>query len=216
MRDVVEQLVNREYAFGFHSDIRHRPRPKGLNEDVVRLISAKKHEPSWLPSGVCRVRALPHPRRTAVAERVAPAIDYQDMHYWPPQAQGPALRASTRSTRNPGDVRQARHLLAEQERLRVAVDAIIDSVSVATTSRRRLAEAGVIFCSFSDAVAENPDHRSRLYRSVVPYRDNFFGDAQLAVFSDGSFAFVPAGVRCPELSTYSGSTPRRPGSSNAP
>ncbi len=207
MSDVVEQLVNREYAFGFHSDIATDLAPKGLNEDVVRLISAKKHEPDWLLEW--RLTAFEHfctldePKWQNVSH---PPIDYQDMHYWAaPKPKGPALTSldevdpEIRATFDKLGIS-----LAEQERLSgVAVDAIIDSVSVATTFRTALAEAGVIFCSFSDAVAEHPDLVRAYLGSVVPYRDNFFATLNSAVFSDGSFAFVPAGVRCPmELSTY--------------
>ena len=207
MSDVVEQLVNREYAFGFHSDLATELAPKGLNEDVVRLISAKKHEPDWLLEW--RLTAFEHfctldePQWQNVSH---PPIDYQDMHYWAaPKPKGPALKSldevdpEIRATFDKLGIS-----LAEQERLSgVAVDAIIDSVSVATTFKAALAEAGVIFCSFSDAVAEHPDLVRAYLGSVVPYRDNFFATLNSAVFSDGSFAFVPAGVRCPmELSTY--------------
>ncbi|MCB0996592.1 MAG: Fe-S cluster assembly protein SufB [Acidimicrobiales bacterium] len=207
MSDVVEQLVNREYAFGFHSDIATELAPKGLNEDVVRLISAKKHEPGWLLEW--RLAAFEHfltldePQWQNVSH---PPIDYQNMHYWAaPKPKGPALKSldevdpEIRATFDKLGIS-----LAEQERLSgVAVDAIIDSVSVATTFKAALAEAGVIFCSFSDAVAEHPDLVRAHLGSVVPYRDNFFATLNSAVFSDGSFAFVPAGVRCPmELSTY--------------
>ena len=207
MSDVVEQLVNREYAFGFHSDLATELAPKGLDEDVVRLISAKKHEPDWLLEW--RLTAFEHfctldePQWQNVSH---PPIDYQDMHYWAaPKPKGPALKSldevdpEIRATFDKLGIS-----LAEQERLSgVAVDAIIDSVSVATTFKAALAEAGVIFCSFSDAVAEHPDLVRAYLGSVVPYRDNFFATLNSAVFSDGSFAFVPAGVRCPmELSTY--------------
>jgi len=207
MSDVVEQLVNREYAFGFHSDFATDLAPKGLDEDVVRLISSKKHEPDWLLEW--RLAAFEHfltleePRWQNV---VHPAIDYQDMHYWAaPKPKGPAPKSldevdpEVRATFDKLGIS-----LAEQERLSgVAVDAIIDSVSVATTFKAALADAGVIFCSFSDAVAEHPDLVRTYLGSVVPYRDNFFAALNSAVFSDGSFAFVPAGVRCPmELSTY--------------
>src|SRR5688572_13973509 len=159
MSDVVEELVNREYAFGFHSDLATDFAPKGLNEDVVRLISAKKDEPDWLLAW--RLAALEHfltleePRWQNVSH---PPIDYQDMHYWAaPKPKGPApasldeVDPEIRATFDKLGIS-----LAEQERLSgVAVDAIIDSVSVATTFKAALAEAGVIFCSFSDAVQEH-------------------------------------------------------------
>ncbi len=161
MSDVVEQLVNRDYAFGFHSDLATDLAPKGLNEDVVRLISAKNNEPAWLLDW--RLAAFEHfltldePRWQNVSH---PPIDYQDMHYWAaPKPKGPAPKSldevdpEIRATFDKLGIS-----LAEQERLSgVAVDAIIDSVSVATTFKAALAEAGVIFCSFSDAVREHPD-----------------------------------------------------------
>lgn len=207
MSDVVEQFVNREYAFGFHSDFETDLAPKGLDEGVVRLISAKKQEPEWLLEW--RLAAFEHfltmdePRWQNVNH---PPIDYQDMHYWAaPKPKGPApasldeVDPEIRATFDKLGIS-----LAEQERLSgVAVDAIIDSVSVATTFKAVLAEAGVIFCSFSDAVAEHPELVRAHLGSVVPFRDNFFAALNSAVFSDGSFAFIPAGVRCPmELSTY--------------
>jgi Fe-S cluster assembly protein SufB len=207
MSDAVTSLVEREYAFGFRSDIETELAPKGLDEEVVRLISSKKHEPEWLLEW--RLAALRHfltleePRWPNVKY---PRIDYQDMHYWAapkPRAAAPAsldeVDPEIRATFDKLGIS-----LAEQERLSgVAVDAIIDSVSVATTFKAALANAGVIFCSFSDAVQEHPDLVRRYLGSVVPPRDNYFAALNSAVFSDGSFCFVPAGVRCPmELSTY--------------
>jgi len=207
VNDLIEGLVDREYAFGFHSDLDTELAPKGLNEDVIRLISAKKEEPDWLLDW--RLAAFEHfltieePRWPNVTH---PPIDYQDMHYWAaPKAKGPApasldeVDPEIRATFDKLGIS-----LGEQERLSgVAVDAIIDSVSVATTFKAALAEAGVIFCSFSEAVKEHPDLVRRYLGSVVPYRDNFFATLNSAVFSDGSFCFVPAGVTCPmELSTY--------------
>jgi Fe-S cluster assembly protein SufB len=207
MSDAVTSLVEREYAFGFRSDIETELAPKGLDEEVVRLISSKKHEPEWLLEW--RLAALRHfltleePRWPNVKY---PRIDYQDMHYWAapkPRAAAPAsldeVDPEIRATFDKLGIS-----LAEQERLSgVAVDAIIDSVSVATTFKAALANVGVIFCSFSDAVQEHPDLVRRYLGSVVPPRDNYFAALNSAVFSDGSFCFVPAGVRCPmELSTY--------------
>jgi len=207
MTDVIDGLVDREYAFGFSSDLDTERAPKGLTEDVVRLISAKKDEPEWLLEW--RLAAFRHfltleePTWPNVHH---PPIDYQDMHYWAaPKPKGPAPESLDEV--DPEIRRTFDKLgisLAEQERLSgVAVDAIIDSVSVATTFKAKLAEAGVIFCSFSDAVREHPDLVRRHLGSVVPPRDNFFAALNSAVFSDGSFCFVPAGVACPmELSTY--------------
>jgi Fe-S cluster assembly protein SufB len=207
MTDIVQELVERSYEFGFHSDIDTELAPRGLNEDVVRLISAKKDEPEWLLEW--RLAAYRH--WTAMEPPAwqnvhHPPIDFQDMHYWAaPKPKGPAptsldeVDPEIRATFDKLGIS-----LAEQERLSgVAVDAIIDSVSVATTFKATLAEAGVIFCSFSEAVREHPELVRRYLGSVVPPRDNFYAALNSAVFSDGSFCFVPAGVRCPmELSTY--------------
>ncbi|MFP5577558.1 MAG: Fe-S cluster assembly protein SufB [Acidimicrobiia bacterium] len=207
MSDVINELVEREYAFGFHSDIDTDLAPKGLSEGVVRLISSKHDEPEWLLEW--RLTAYRH---WTTLEPPAwqnvhhPPIDFQDMHYWAaPKPKGLAPKSldevdpEIRATFDKLGIS-----LAEQERLSgVAVDAIIDSVSVATTFKATLAEAGVIFCSFSEAVREHPGLVRRYLGSVVPPRDNFYAALNSAVFSDGSFCFVPAGVRCPmELSTY--------------
>jgi Fe-S cluster assembly protein SufB len=205
--DVIDSLVEREYAFGFHTDLDTDLAPKGLTEDVVRFISAKKREPAWLLDW--RLTAFRHfltleePTWPNVQH---PPIDYQDMHYWAaPKAKGPAPKSLDEID---PDIRATFDKLgislAEQERLSgVAVDAILDSVSVATTFKAQLADAGVIFCSFSEAVQDHPDLVRRYLGSVVGIRDNFFATLNSAVFSDGSFCYVPAGVRCPmELSTY--------------
>jgi len=206
MSDMVEELVDREYAFGFHTDLDTEMAPKGLSEDVVRLISAKKQEPDWLLEwrlGAFRhFRTLEEPKWPNLQH---PPIDYQDMHYWAAPKPKPQLASldevdpEIRATFDKLGIS-----LDEQKRLSgVAVDAILDSVSVATTFKKTLAEAGVIFCSFSEAVREHPDLVRKYLGSVVGYRDNFFAALNSAVFSDGSFCFIPAGVRCPmELSTY--------------
>ena len=207
MTDVVQQLVERTYQFGFHSDIDTELAPRGLNEDVVRLIWAKKDEPEWLLEW--RLAAYRHwttMEPPAWQNVNHPPIDFQDMHYWAaPKPKGPApasldeVDPEIRATFDKLGIS-----LAEQERLSgVAVDAIIDSVSVATTFKATLAEAGVIFCSFSEAVREHPELVRRYLGSVVPPRDSFHAALNSAVFSDGSFCYVPAGVRClMELSTY--------------
>ena len=207
MTDLVDELVQRDYAFGFHSDIETELAPKGLDEDTVRLISSKHDEPHWLLEW--RLAALAHlwtlDEPTWAHLRRSP-VDLQDMHYWAaPKPKGPAptsldeVDPEIRATFDKLGIS-----LAEQERLSgVAVDAVIDSVSVATTFKARLAEAGVIFCSFSEAVREHPDLVRRHLGSVVGPRDNYFAALNAAVFSDGSFCYVPAGVTCPmELSTY--------------
>ncbi len=207
MTDLIEGLVERDYRFGFRSNLPTELAPRGLDESTVRLISAKKDEPEWLTDW--RLEAFRHFTTLSEPEwpnLSHPPIDYQDMHYWAdPRPPGPAPESlddvdpEIRATFDKLGIS-----LAEQERLSgVAVDAIIDSVSVATTFKSALAEAGVVFCSFSDAVKEHPDLVRRYLGSVVPYRDNFFAALNSAVFSDGSFCFIPAGVTCPmELSTY--------------
>ena len=207
MVDTIDTLVEREYAFGFHSDIDTEIAPKGLNEDTVRLISAKKNEPEWMLEW--RLGALRHflTLTEPTWPRVSyPPIDYQDMHYWAaPKPKGPS---PTSLDEVDPEIRETFDKLGisldEQKRLSgVAVDAIIDSVSVATTFKATLAEAGVIFCSFSEAVQDHPELVQKYLGSVVGPRDNYFAALNSAVFSDGSFCFVPAGVRCPmELSTY--------------
>jgi len=207
MTDVVEDLVAREYSYGFHTDLDTDLAPKGLSEDVIRLISGKRDEPDWLLEW--RLGAYRHfltLKEPTWGKVHYPPIDYQAMHYWAaPKPKGPAPRSLDEV--DPEILATFEKLgisLAEQERLSgVAVDAIMDSVSVATTFKARLAEAGVIFCPVSEAVRDHPELVRRYLGSVVPFRDNFFAALNAAVFSDGSFCFVPAGVRCPmELSTY--------------
>ena len=207
MTDVLDSFVEREYAYGFHSDIDTDFSPKGLNADVVRLISSKNNEPEWLLDW--RLAALEHflkMEEPSWQNVHHPPIDFQDMHYWAapkPKADAPKSLDEV----DPEILETFNKLgisLGEQERLSgVAVDAIIDSVSVATTFKATLAEAGVIFCPFSEAVAEHPELVKKYLGTVVPPRDNFFAALNSAVFSDGSFCYIPAGVTCPmELSTY--------------
>ena len=206
MNEAVQELIQREYAYGFHSDFETEVAPKGLNEDIIRFISARKDEPEWLLEW--RLSAYRHfitlEEPTWPRLKIEP-IDYQDMHYWAaPKPKGPAPESL--DDIDP-DVREMFDKLGislrEQERLSgVAVDAIVDSVSVATTFQSQLAEAGVIFCSFSEAVRNHPDLVRAHLGSVVGPRDNFYAALNAAVFSDGSFCYIPAGVRCPmELST---------------
>jgi Fe-S cluster assembly protein SufB len=207
VNEAVKEIIDREYAYGFHTDLDTEVAPKGLDEDIVRFISARKGEPRWLLewrlSAYRHFITLDEPTWPRLA--IAP-IDYQDMHYWAaPKEKGPAPESL--DDIDP-DVRAMFDKLGislqEQERLSgVAVDAIVDSVSVATTFKARLAEVGVIFCSFSDAVREHPDLVRAHLGTVVGPRDNFYAALNAAVFSDGSFCYVPAGVACPmELSTY--------------
>jgi Fe-S cluster assembly protein SufB len=201
----IEILASQEYKYGFVTDIEQETVPPGLNEDVIRLISAKKHEPEWLLEW--RLKAFRHwltmKEPTWANVRYGP-IDYQSIRYFAaPKKTGakesgeidPALLKTYEKL---GIPLKERELLAG-----VAVDAVFDSVSVATTFKEKLGELGIIFCSFSEAVREHPELVRKYLGSVVPYTDNFFATLNSAVFSDGSFAYVPKGVRCPmELSTY--------------
>ena len=205
--ETVRDVTQGTYKWGFETEIEQELIPKGLDEDVVRLISAKKQEPEWLLEW--RLKAfrawLSMTEPTWAAVRYPP-IDYQDAHYYAApkaKADGPKSLEEV----DPELLRTYEKLgipLKEQERLAgVAVDAVFDSVSVATTFKDKLAEAGVIFCSFSEAVREHPELVKRWLGTVVPYGDNFFAALNSAVFSDGSFVYIPKGVRCPmELSTY--------------
>ena len=208
--DAIRNLAEREYEWGFVSNIESESLPKGLNEDVVRLISAKKREPEFMLEW--RLKAFRHwaSLEKAQAEpkwaniKYGP-IDYQDIVYYSAPKQKPTLESL--ESLDPEILRTYQRLgipLEEQKLLAgVAVDAVFDSVSVVTTFKAKLREAGVIFCSFSEAVQEHPDLVRKYLGSVVPYTDNFFAALNGAVFSDGSFVYVPPGVRCPmELSTY--------------
>src|SRR6266508_4228802 len=201
-----EQMSKQEYKYGFVADLDEDTVPKGLSEDVVRLISQKKKEPEWMLDW--RLRAYRHwltmkePKWSNVRY---PPINYQDIIYY--AAPRPKKPVNSLEDVDP-EIRSLYEKLGiplqEQERLAgVAVDAVLDSVSVATTFKQRLADEGIIFCSFSEAVLEHPDLVRKYRGSVVPFNDNFFAGLNSAVFSDGSFAYVPPGVRCPmELSTY--------------
>ena len=203
----VESLVGREYQYGFVTDIEADVLPRGLSEDVIRLISAKKQEPpfmlEWRLKGYRRWLTMQEPHHWA--NITYPAIDYQDMIYYSAPKSKKLLGSLDEV--DPELLKTYEKLgipLTEQKMLAgVAVDAIFDSVSVATTFKAKLAESGVIFCPFSEAVREHPELIEKYLGSVVPYNDNFFAALNSAVFSDGSFVYVPKGVRCPmELSTY--------------
>ncbi|HET9492298.1 MAG TPA: Fe-S cluster assembly protein SufB [Methylomirabilota bacterium] len=206
---VIDALTNREYPYGFVTQIEADTAPPGLSEDIIRFISAKKNEPSFMLEW--RLRAYRHwaTLEQAAAEprwaniRYDP-IDYQSIVYY-----SAPKRATTASLDeiDPEILRTFEKLgipLEEQKRLSgVAVDAVFDSVSVATTFQDKLAELGIIFCSFSEAVQKHPELVEKYLGSVVPYTDNFFATLNSAVFTDGSFCYIPKGVRCPmELSTY--------------
>ena len=202
----IEQLANQEYKYGFVTEIESESAPRGLNEDIIRFISEKKNEPEWLLEW--RLKAYRHwlemeePKWPNVRYG---AIDYQNIIYYSAPKQKNQLKSLAEV--DPELLKTYEKLgisLAEQERLGgVAVDAVFDSVSVATTFKGKLNELGIIFCSFSDAVQEHPELVRKYLGSVVPSSDNFFAALNSAVFSDGSFCYIPEGVRCPmELSTY--------------
>jgi len=203
----LERLTEGGYEFGFVTDVEQETVPPGLSEDVVRLISAKKQDPEWLLEW--RLTAyrywltLKEPQWASIQH---PPIDYQAISYYAaPKSKGDGPKSLDEI--DPEILKTYAKLgipLAEQEILAgVAVDAVFDSVSVATSFKGKLAEKGIIFCSFSEAVREHPELVRQYLGSVVPYRDNYFAALNSAVFSDGSFCFIPKGVRCPmELSTY--------------
>ena len=199
-------LMNGDYKYGFTSEVETESFPKGLDEDVIRRLSAKKEEPSWLLNFRLKAfeywKTIKHPDW---AKLNIPPIDFQNITYYaapkpPKKLDGldqvdPELLATFEKLGIP---------LEEQKRISgVAVDAVFDSVSVATTHKEELEKVGVIFCSMSEAVKEHPDLVKKYLGKVVPYTDNFYGALNSAVFSDGSFAYIPRGVRCPlDLSTY--------------
>ncbi len=204
----IEQVINKEYAPGFYTEIETDSVPPGLNEDIIRMISAKKEEPEFMLDW--RLRAYHH-WKTMQEPRWAnirhPVIDYQDVVYYSAPKSNSGKAPESLDEVDPKLLETYEKLgipLEEQKQLAgVAVDAVFDSVSVATTFKERLAEEGIIFCSFSEAIRDYPELVERYLGSVVPYTDNFFASLNSAVFSDGSFVYVPKGVRCPmELSTY--------------
>jgi Fe-S cluster assembly protein SufB len=204
--NTIEELANKEYKYGFTTDIEADVAPRGLNEDIIRLISHKKNEPEWLLEW--RLKAFRHwltMEEPTWPNVHYPKIDYQDIIYY----SAPKKKKDLKSLEevDPELLKAYDKLgisLREQERLSgVAVDAVFDSVSVATTFKGKLRELGIIFCSFSEAVHNHPDLVRKYLGTVVPYTDNFFATLNCAVFTDGSFCYIPKGVRCPmELSTY--------------
>ncbi len=203
---VLDQATSSEYKYGFTSDIDTDIVPPGLDEDVIRHISAMKQEPEWLLE--YRLKAYRHWLTLSPpswAHLDIPPIDFQAISYYAAPKQKPLKKSMDEV--DPELVKTFNKLgisLEEQKRLSgVAVDAVMDSVSVKTTHREHLAELGVIFCSFSEAVKDYPDLVKRYLGTVVPYTDNYYAALNAAVFSDGSFVYIPKGVRCPmELSTY--------------
>ena len=205
MDNIIEEVTGSEYKYGFVTNVETDTIGKGLNEEVIRIISAKKEEPDWMLE--FRLKAYRHwltMKMPRWAQLDIPEINYQDIVYYaaPKQKEtksweevDPELKATFDKLGIP---------LSEQMALSgVAVDAVMDSVSVKTTFKDTLAERGVIFCSFSEAVKNHPDLVRKYLGTVVPYHDNYFAALNSAVFSDGSFVYIPKGVRCPmELSTY--------------
>ncbi|HQK36416.1 MAG: Fe-S cluster assembly protein SufB [Bacteroidales bacterium] len=203
---ILDGLTQGEYKFGFYTDIETDVIPKGLNEDVIRLISEKKQEPEWMLE--FRLKAYRHwltMKMPHWAHLEIPEINFQDIIYYAAPKQkaklasmdevDPELKATFDKLGIP--LEEQKHLAG------VAVDAVMDSVSVKTTFKETLADLGIIFCSFSEAIREHPELVKKYMGSVVPYTDNYFAALNSAVFSDGSFCYIPKGVRCPmELSTY--------------
>ncbi|RMD48665.1 MAG: Fe-S cluster assembly protein SufB [Ignavibacteria bacterium] len=203
---IVEDLTQSEYKWGFVTDIETDEAPKGLNEDIIRFISEKKGEPEWMFEW--RLKAFRHWQKMEEpdwAKVIYEKVDYQDLRYYSAPKKKPKLE--NLEDADPELIKTFEKLgipLEEQKRLAgVAVDAVFDSVSVATTFKETLKEQGIIFCSISEAIKDHPELVKKYLGSVVPYTDNFFAALNSAVFSDGSFVYIPKGVRCPmELSTY--------------
>ncbi|MBS4033072.1 MAG: Fe-S cluster assembly protein SufB [Ignavibacterium sp.] len=202
----IEELANREYKYGFITDIEADSLPKGLNEDIIRQLSAKKNEPAWMTEW--RLKAYRHwltmeePKWPNVKY---PPVDYQDISYYSAPKKTPKYNSLDEVEPEILETYKKLGISLEEQMILagVAVDAVFDSVSVATTFKDKLREMGVIFCSFSEAVIEHPDLVKKYLGSVVPYTDNYYATLNSAVFSDGSFVYIPKGVRCPmELSTY--------------
>jgi Fe-S cluster assembly protein SufB len=204
--NAIQEFVSNDYKWGFVTDVEADTVPPGLNEDIIRHISHKKQEPEWMLEW--RLKAFRH-WQTMIEPKWPnvhyPPVDYQKIVYY--SAPKPKKKLDSLDEVDPEVLEAYKKLgipLQEQERLAgVAVDAVFDSVSVATTFKDKLGKMGVIFCSFSEAVKEHPDLVRKYLGTVVPYTDNFYASLNSAVFTDGSFCYIPKGVRCPmELSTY--------------
>jgi len=203
---ILEEITSKEYEHGWAVNLEADEAPKGLNEEIIRFISAKKQEPEWLLEWRLKAfRAWQKMIEPKWANVTFPKINYQDIIYYSAPKQ--KVKPNSLEEIDPELIKTFEKLgisLTEQKRLTgVAVDAVIDSVSVATTFKDKLKELGIIFCSFSEAVREHPELVKKYLGSVVPMNDNYFAALNSAVFSDGSFCYIPKGVRCPmELSTY--------------
>jgi Fe-S cluster assembly protein SufB len=205
--ETIEGLVQKEYKYGFYTDVEADSAPPGLNEDIIRLISAKKHEPEFMLEW--RLKAFRHwqtLKEPTWPHVHYPPIEYQKLIYYSaPKKKGDGPKSLDEVDPKLLETYEKLGIpLHERARLAgVAVDAVFDSVSVGTTYKEKLSEKGIIFCSFSEAVQNHPDMVKKYLGMVVPYTDNYFAALNSAVFSDGSFCFIPKGVRCPmELSTY--------------
>ena len=203
---IIQEFTEKKYEYGWVSDIESEKAPKGLNEDIIRFISNKKEEPEWMLE--YRLKAFRYWLQMEEPEWAHvsyPKIDFQDIHYYAAPKQKPKLDSLDEV--DPELLNTFKKLgipLEEQKVLAgVAVDAVIDSVSVKTTYKEKLAEKGIIFCSFSEAIKDHPELVRKYMSSVVPHTDNYYAALNSAVFTDGSFVYIPEGVRCPmELSTY--------------
>ena len=202
----IEELATQDYKYGFVTDVDAEAIPAGLNEDIVRTISAKKNEPEWLLEWRLQAFRVWQTMTEPVWHNVSfPAIDFQDIIYYSAPKQKPKLESLDDLDPEIKATFDKLGIPLEEQKVMsgVAVDAVFDSVSVATTCKDKLAELGIIFCSFSEAVQEHPDLVRKYLGSVVPASDNFYAALNSAVFSDGSFAYIPQGIKCPmELSTY--------------
>jgi len=204
--ELLDEITNQEYKYGFVTNIETEKAPKGLNEEVIRFISKKKNEPEWLLQWrLSAFKQWQNMKEPEWAHVQYPAIDYQDIYYY--AAPKPKKELSSLDEVDPELLKTFEKLgisLEEQKRLSgVAVDVVMDSVSVKTTFKEELAKHGIIFCSMSEAVQEHPELVKKYLGTVVPVTDNYFAALNSAVFTDGSFCYIPKGVRCPmELSTY--------------
>ncbi|MCB0338958.1 MAG: Fe-S cluster assembly protein SufB, partial [Bdellovibrionales bacterium] len=204
--DTLESFTQQEYKYGFYTDIEADSAPAGLSEDIIRFISSKKQEPDWLLDWRLKAyRRWLEMKEPTWAFVKYPEIDYQKIVYYSAPKTAPKYKSLDEV--DPELLATYEKLgipLIEQKKLAgVAIDAVFDSVSIATTYRETLEKEGIIFCSFSEAVKEHPELIRKYLGSVVPYTDNFFATLNSAVFTDGSFVYIPKGVRCPlELSTY--------------
>ncbi|MEM6628516.1 MAG: Fe-S cluster assembly protein SufB [Bacteroidota bacterium] len=203
---IIQEVTGQKYKYGFVTDIESEKAPKGLNEDIIRYISAKKNEPPFMLE--YRLKAYAHWLKMTEPEWAHveyPPIDFQDIIYYAAPKKKPVLDSLDQV--DPELLKTFEKLgipLDEQKRLSgVAVDAVVDSVSIKTTYKDKLAEQGIIFCSFNEALQEHPELVKKYMGKVVPYTDNYYAALNAAVFTDGSFVYIPKGVRCPmELSTY--------------